>query len=41
MSPGLTVGAGGATRFPRVSGDEPIELMPLMKPWMFSPRERG
>ena len=41
MSPGLTVGAGGATRFPRVSGDEPAARKAIGVPYVFSPRERG
>ena len=27
--------------FPRVSGDEPLDLLNVMRPEGFSPRERG
>ena len=33
--------AGGANRFPRVSGDEPEHLATLEEGGQFSPRERG
>ena len=30
-----------ATGFPRVSGDEPLKVIPDLKATKFSPRERG
>ena len=41
MSPSVTQAAGVATRFPRVSGDEPAAVMSNPSMLKFSPRERG
>ena len=41
MSPVMMHTFIGNLSFPRVSGDEPAELVLLMQEAMFSPRERG
>ena len=41
MSPALAHGQEGASRFPRVSGDEPFIKAPVDAMMSFSPRERG
>ena len=41
MSPGVGVGDHARERFPRVSGDEPIEWRGEDALALFSPRERG
>ena len=41
MSPHHVGAAETATRFPRVSGDEPLYVPAVGLPQMFSPRERG
>ena len=41
MSPSLCHFVHGDTGFPRVSGDEPLELIAKLEFALFSPRERG
>ena len=41
MSRQVSDGHHGLARFPRVSGDEPVDDMRALKEKMFSPRERG
>ena len=41
MSPSVTQAADAATRFPRVSGDEPLDALAEVIEGTFSPRERG
>ena len=41
MSPGTDVLFRVDSRFPRVSGDEPIHLTDARGHFQFSPRERG
>ena len=41
MSPTKATRKPTLLRFPRVSGDEPFEDIPLSREEMFSPRERG
>ena len=41
MSPRSVVTCVTVSRFPRVSGDEPVLLVPAGRMVMFSPRERG
>ena len=41
MSPLLGTLAASSSRFPRVSGDEPVGLSRLPLRRVFSPRERG
>ena len=41
MSPYLPGAQDDYTRFPRVSGDEPWDLLMKHDPVLFSPRERG
>ena len=41
MSLDLAVWDSLASRFPRVSGDEPVAAEVMGTPLMFSPRERG
>ena len=41
MSPKLAVAIEGGSRFPRVSGDEPISAFCAVIGERFSPRERG
>ena len=41
MSPSPGKPRHASPRFPRVSGDEPFEDIPLSREEMFSPRERG
>ena len=41
MSPRPTSRPTMITRFPRVSGDEPLYVPAVGDPQMFSPRERG
>ena len=41
MSPDRDQGGGELHRFPRVSGDEPLERSLELLARLFSPRERG
>ncbi len=41
MSPPLEIEDLIPSRFPRVSGDEPVSMAFTWKPLPFSPRERG
>ena len=41
MSPSMESHMQRATRFPRVSGDEPIDQVSAVVDVEFSPRERG
>ena len=41
MSPTPETRAGPCSRFPRVSGDEPAYVLPVILAVWFSPRERG
>ena len=41
MSPSRAHVVSCSMGFPRASGDEPVRLMTLMTPTVFSPRERG
>ena len=41
MSLEVTGPESGIVGFPRVSGDEPPSLLPRMRVFRFSPRERG
>ena len=41
MSPWVQHFEGFVTRFPRVSGDEPVRRNPVGPSVSFSPRERG
>ena len=41
MSLGVEISGGSPARFPRVSGDEPLEATFGPKIETFSPRERG
>ena len=41
MSPDAVDGFCADSRFPRVSGDEPLIVSKGGKPYVFSPRERG
>ena len=41
MSPGVLKAAREPVSFPRVSGDEPGQMIEEPRPGLFSPRERG
>ena len=41
MSPTRGRGAIPSSCFPRVSGDEPSVMRDFLRPYSFSPRERG
>ena len=41
MSPRLPQNTGSVPRFPRVSGDEPLQYPHPQRQKLFSPRERG
>ena len=41
MSPSLIIEVTGIPSFPRVSGDEPSNVLPFSSPASFSPREWG
>ena len=41
MSLNASMSQHGTSRFPRVSGDEPVSIVAVLTLVVFSPRERG